>query len=121
MFMILLVAIVLGGCQMGDSDSNQKPSDMHNEDLPDVKAFNDESTRDFLQSVEETAEGFYPFLSGTGKYTMDFPAGGASDAKLYTNSDDVHEDVPLALEDDTGYGRSVVYFSDDNKKLVEDN
>ena len=119
--MILLVAIVLGGCQMGDSDSNQKPSDMHNEDLPDVKAFNDEFTRDFLQSVEETEEGFYPFLSGTGKYKMDFPAGGVIDDKMYTNRDDVHEDVPISIEDDTGFGMSVLYFSDDNKKLLEDN
>src|SRR5699024_814640 len=97
MFMILLVAIVLGGCQMGGSDSNQKPSDMHNEDLRDVKACNDAFTRDLLQSVEETEEGFYPLLSGTGKYKMDFPAGGGIDDKMYTNRDDVHEDVAISI------------------------
>src|SRR5699024_12036776 len=34
---------------------------------------------------------------------------------------DVHEDVPISIEDDTGFGMSVLYFSDDNKKLLEDN
>ena len=121
MFMILLVVIVLGGCQLGDSNKNQKPSEMDTEDLPDVEAFNDEFTRDFLQSVEETEEGFYPFLSGTGKYKMNFPAGGVIDDKMYTNRDNIHEDVPISIEDDTGFGMSVLYFSDDNKKLLEDN
>ena len=121
MFMILLVVIVLGGCQLGNSNKNQKPSEMDAEDLPDVEAFNDEFTRDFLQSVEETEEGFYPFLSGTGKYKMDFPAGGVIDDKMYTNRDNIHEDVPISIEDDTGFGMSVLYFSDDNKKLLEDN
>ena len=121
MFMILLVVIVLGGCQLGNSDKNQKPSEMDAEDLPDVEAFNDEFTRDFLQLVEETEEGFYPFLSGTGKYKMNFPAGGVIDDKMYTNRDNIHEDVPISIEDDTGFGMSVLYFSDDNKKLLEDN
>ena len=121
MFMILLVVIVLGGCQLGNSNKNQKPSEMDAEDLPDVEAFNDEFTRDFLQSVEETEEGFYPFLSGTGKYKMNFPAGGVIDDKMYTNRDNIHEDVPISIEDDTGFGMSVLYFSDDNKKLLEDN
>ena len=121
MFMILLVVIVLGGCQLGNSNKNQKPSEMDAEDLPDVEAFNDEFTRDFLQLVEETEEGFYPFLSGTGKYKMNFPAGGVIDDKMYTNRDNIHEDVPISIEDDTGFGMSVLYFSDDNKKLLEDN
>src|SRR5699024_55030 len=121
MFMILLVVIVLGGCQLGNSDKNQKPSEMDAEDLPDVEAFNDEVNRDFLQLVEEAEEGFYPFLSGAGKYTMDFPAGEVIDDKMYTNRDNIHEDVPIAIEDDRGFGMSVLYFSDDNKRLLEDN
>ena len=121
MFMILLVVIVLGGCQLGNSNKNQKPSEMDTEDLPDVEAFNDEFTRDFLQSVEEAEEGFYPFLSGTGKYKMNFPAGGVIDDKMYTNRDDVHEEVPISIEDDTGFGMQVLYFSGEAGEILEDN
>src|SRR5699024_2645760 len=89
--------------------------------LPDVEAFNDEFTRDFLQSVEETEEGFYPFLSGTGKYKMNFPAGGVIDETMYTNRDNMHEDVPIAIDAATGFGMRVLYFSDASQELLEDN
>ncbi|NBJ71421.1 MULTISPECIES: hypothetical protein [Clostridia] len=74
-FLLLLLVIFLGGCQMA-SEKIKKPSEMTPQDLPDVRAFQDEFTRGFLQSTEETKPGYYPFLSGTGKYKMDFPQGG---------------------------------------------
>ncbi|MFC4024367.1 hypothetical protein ACFOUV_11230 [Oceanobacillus longus] len=61
---------------MSNEETNQKPSEMNPEDLPDVRAFQDEFTRGFLQSSVETEPGYYPFLSGTGAYQMGFPAGG---------------------------------------------
>ncbi|MGX4668464.1 hypothetical protein JNUCC74_04520 [Cerasibacillus sp. JNUCC 74] len=66
-----------------ESKETRKPSEMNVEDLPDVRAFQDEFTRNFLQSTEETRSGYYPFLSGTGKYKMDFPAGGIIGEKSY--------------------------------------
>jgi hypothetical protein len=35
--------------------------------------FKDDFTRSFIQSIEETSPGYYPFLSATGRYEMDFP------------------------------------------------
>src|SRR5699024_12039313 len=64
---------------------------------------------------------FYPFLTKTRKYKMNFPAGGVIDDNMYTNKDNIHEDVTISIEDDTGFGMSVLYFSDDIKKLLEDN
>ncbi|GAB3804251.1 hypothetical protein [Virgibacillus kimchii] len=73
---LFFVLIGLNGCQMDTVNEAQKPADMDPEDLPDVRAFQDEFTREFLQSTEETRDGYYPFLSGTGRYEMDFPGGG---------------------------------------------
>ena len=69
--LILILFILLVGCQ-----KELKPSEMNHNDLPDERAFQDEFTRDFLQSIDETRPGYYPFLSRTGKYNMDFPASG---------------------------------------------
>ncbi|NBJ71422.1 MULTISPECIES: hypothetical protein [Clostridia] len=66
------------------SEKTKKPSEMNPEDLPDVRAFQDEFTRGFLQSTEETRPGYYPFLSGTGKYEMDFPANGVISERAYS-------------------------------------
>ena len=119
MFMILLVVIVLGGCQLGDSNKNQKPSEMDKEDLPNVEAFNDEFTRNFLKSVEETEEEFYPFLSGTGKYKMDFPAGGVIDEISYFVRENDREEVHISIEDDMGFGMDVIYDSGRTKDRIE--
>ncbi|MBD1221847.1 hypothetical protein [Virgibacillus halodenitrificans] len=67
-----------------DQEKSTKPAEMSVEDLPDVRAFQDEFTREFLQSTEETREGYYPFLSGTEAYKMDFPANGEISEKSYS-------------------------------------
>src|SRR5699024_7716541 len=99
MFMMLSVVIVLGGCPLGDSNKNQKPSEMNKEDLPNVEAFNDEFTRNFLKSVEETEEEFSPFLAGTGQYKMVFPAGGVIDEIWYVVRENDREEVHISIED----------------------
>ncbi|WP_010531760.1 hypothetical protein [Lentibacillus jeotgali] len=92
-------------------DQNKKPSEMNPEDLPDVRAFNDEFTLDFLQSTEETRDGYYPFLSGTGKYKMDFPAGGVIGKRAYSIKEKGHEEVPIHIKDETGAMIHVIYYS----------
>ncbi|AIF42806.1 hypothetical protein [Virgibacillus sp. SK37] len=89
MFLLFLV-VLLGGCQE-DKKQRVKPSEMHVEDLPDVRAFEDEFTREFLQSTEETREGYYSFLSGAGAYKMDFPASGIVSEKSYSIKKDGFE------------------------------
>ncbi|GGK08427.1 hypothetical protein GCM10007063_33550 [Lentibacillus kapialis] len=39
--LLILSIVTLGGCGMGQ-DQSKKPSEMNPEDLPDVRAFNDE-------------------------------------------------------------------------------
>ena len=47
---------------MNNGDQDIKLSEMNPEDLPDVRAFEDEFTRGILQSTEETRSGYYPFF-----------------------------------------------------------
>src|SRR5699024_5644149 len=111
----IFIIMLLGGCQLMENSEAQKPSEMNEEELPDVQAFEDEFTRDFLQSTGETEEGFYPFLSGTGKYKMDFPAGGLIDDKSYSKRKNGYEEVHISIEDDTGFGMDVHYYSHHTK------
>src|SRR5690625_1265071 len=116
----MVLIILLGGCQVDKDETSTNPSEIDKEDLPDVHAFEDEFTRKFLQSTEETRDGFYPFLSGTGKYKMDFPAGGVIDNKAYSVKERNYEEVPISIKDDTGYGMHVIYHSGNTKDLLED-
>lgn len=53
-----------------------KPSEMKEEDLPEVRALQNEFTRSFIESTEEVEPGYYSFLSGTKRYRMLFPKEG---------------------------------------------
>ncbi|WP_077706036.1 hypothetical protein [Virgibacillus dokdonensis] len=81
-----------------ESEKTKKPSEMNPEDLPDVRAFQDEFTRGFLQSTEETRPGYYPFLSGTGKYEMDFPEGGIIGERAYSLKKDQFESYLIGIQ-----------------------
>jgi len=106
---------------MNNENTSTKPSEMNPEDLPDVRAFNDEFTRDFLQSIEETRDGYYPFLSGTGKYKMDFPAGGIIGEKGYALKEEEYEGYLIGVEQGNGLGSSIKinYYSQIGDKDVE--
>lgn len=58
---------------MSNGKESLSPSEMDPNDLPDVPAFQDEYTRDYLNSTDPVREGFYPFESGTKSFTLDFP------------------------------------------------
>lgn len=95
---ILMISIILvGGCQVNNEDQTKKPSEMNPEELPDVRAFEDEFTRGFLQSTEETRPGYYPFLSRTRKYEMDFPAGGIVGQRGYSREKDRFESFIIGV------------------------
>jgi hypothetical protein len=65
--------LIVGGCAMGSHNENAKPDEVDASKWPEIEAFEDDFTRSFIHSIEETSPGYYPFLSGTGKYQMDFP------------------------------------------------
>src|SRR5699024_9022676 len=100
--LIMVLITLLGGCQADKDETITNPSEIDKEDLPDVHAFEYEFTRKFLQSTEETEEGFYSFLSKTKKYKMDFPGGGVIDDRMYSVTKNVHEEVTISIEDGTG-------------------
>ena len=118
-FMVLI--ILLGGCQADKDETSTNPSEIDKDGLPDVHAFEDEFTRKFLQSTEETEEGFYPFVSKTKKYEMDFPGGGVIDDRAFSINEKDYEEVHISIEDDTGFGMDVIYYSDDTKELLKEN
>lgn len=75
---IVSISLVLGGCQMGQgNEESTNPSEMSKKDVPNVRALQDEFTRNFIQSTEEVEKGYYLFLSGTKQYSMLFPKEGA--------------------------------------------
>ncbi|MBD1221844.1 hypothetical protein [Virgibacillus halodenitrificans] len=96
--LVLFLAVLLGGCQE-DKEQRGKPAKMNVEDLPDVRAFQDEFTREFLQSTEETREGYYLFMSGTGAYKMDFPAGGIVGEKGYALEGERFESFRIGVKE----------------------
>ena len=74
LLLAVFVLIIIGGCGMNnEQEKNLSPSEMNAEDLPDVPALQDEFTREFIQSTEPVREGYYPFLSKSKSFTMDFP------------------------------------------------
>ena len=45
----MVLIILLGGCQVDKDETSTNPSEIDKEDLPEVRAFNDSFTREFLQ------------------------------------------------------------------------
>ncbi|MFJ5770915.1 hypothetical protein [Psychrobacillus sp. NPDC093180] len=78
-----------------------KPSEMQVEDLPNVRALQDEFTRSFIESTEEVEPGYYSFLSGTKRYRMLFPKEGAIH-QGYGVKDDQFEGFLMSTINDNG-------------------
>ncbi|MCY7916074.1 lipoprotein YvcA [Bacillus vallismortis] len=77
----LLLALT-GGCSMNDNDKNTtndnkteavKPKDMDPQDLPQVPAFQDEKTREYMVSTKEEERGYYLLESKLRGFRMLFP------------------------------------------------
>ncbi|WP_405100055.1 hypothetical protein [Oceanobacillus sp. FSL H7-0719] len=116
-YVILFISIILlGGCQVNNEDQTKKPSELSPDGLPNVRAFEDEFTREFLQSTEETRTGFYPFLSGTGKYEMDFPLNGMIDGRGYALKEKDYEGIFIGIDEgELKSSLSLNYYSTDGK------
>ncbi|UTR16155.1 hypothetical protein MM221_06235 [Salipaludibacillus sp. LMS25] len=88
---MMLLMVIMGGC-----DDN----------VPDTRAFQDEFTREFMQSTAETEEGYYTFESGTGGYTMLFPVDATLDEGYYYKQGDVIENISFANDKKEDYNFS---------------
>lgn len=69
---IFLSVFLLGACE-----ANTKKEE------PQTAAYQDEFTRQFITSQEETEEGYYTFKSITDGYTMLFPVNAIMDGSYY--------------------------------------
>ena len=87
---------------MANENQTKKPLEMNPDELPDGRAFEDEFTRGFLQSTEETRPGYYPFLSGTGQYEMDFPVGGIVGENSYALKERDYEGLSIGVDNYNG-------------------
>ncbi|MDM5303384.1 lipoprotein YvcA [Bacillus subtilis] len=77
----LLLALT-GGCSMNDNEKNStnnnkteaiKPKDTDPKDLPQVPAFQDEKTREYMVSTKEEEPGYYLLESKLKGFRMLFP------------------------------------------------
>jgi hypothetical protein len=76
--------ILLGGCGVETNEvkkaqakqEQKRPKDMDPKDLPQVTAFQDEKTREFMVSTKEEEPGYYLLEGKTKKFRMLFPEKG---------------------------------------------
>jgi hypothetical protein len=76
--------ILLGGCGVETNEvkkahaekEQKRPKDMDPQDLPQVTAFQDEKTREFMVSTKEEEPGYYLLEGKSKKFRMLFPENG---------------------------------------------
>ena len=79
LFVSVLIILIIGGCGLMEKDV----ADMDPKDLPDVRAFQDDFTREFMASTEPVEDGYYEFESKTGGYTMKYPENATMSNRYY--------------------------------------
>ncbi|TYS10123.1 lipoprotein YvcA [Bacillus subtilis] len=82
---ISLLFALIGGCSINDNEKNStidnkteavKPKDMDPKDLPQVPAFQDEKTREYIVSTKEEEPEYYLLESKLKGFRMLFPEDG---------------------------------------------
>ncbi len=80
-----LLLTLTGGCSMNNKEKNNtkdnnaeavKPKGMDPKDLPQVPAFQDEKTREYMVSTKEEEPGYYLLESKLKGFRMLFPEDG---------------------------------------------
>ena len=88
-----LTLILMGGCNIV---GQKEISGIDPTKLPDVVAFQDDFTREFMASTEEVEEGYYLFKSKTGGYTMMYPENARINDVLYEMPGESYEFIQYA-------------------------
>jgi len=89
--LILTTIFFIGGC--GTVDKKDNSSSEVEQDNIQTAAWQDEFTRDFLVSSEETEKGYYTFKSGIDGYTMLYPVNAIMDQTYYQYRDKEYEGI----------------------------
>src|SRR5690625_4230271 len=95
-FSCAIFFLLLAGCHLMETDITK----MDPKKLPDVIAFQDDFTREFMGSIDEVEEGFYLFQSKTGKYTMMYPANAKMQKTFYGFTGENYEKLRFAGGDE---------------------
>jgi len=100
---------------------SQKPSEMNPKDLPEGRAFEDEFTRNLIQSAEEVSPGYYPFLAKNGKWKSAFPKEGLTNDLDYTSKDNFESFIFTDAKkgEDSSTTVNVSYYSSFNPGHIE--
>src|SRR5699024_5796917 len=86
----VFILFLLGGCNvLGQKDS----SEMDPAEWPDVIAFQDDFTREFMSSLEEVEDGYYLFESKTGGDTMMYPENATMNQTYYQKNKGTFETI----------------------------
>ncbi|WP_404449669.1 hypothetical protein LG307_08195 [Sutcliffiella horikoshii] len=93
---LISTVLLLGGCGMKlDTDGSQGVKGE-----PNSVAFNDEFTKDFLESSDEVVKGHYLFKSQTEGYTVHFPINASMDKAVYERAGNEFESVGFVENDE---------------------
>ncbi|MBA4536363.1 hypothetical protein H1Z61_04200 [Bacillus aquiflavi] len=90
----------------GKQNEPKASKELSPEELPQVEAFQDEFTRQFLDSTKEVKPGFYLFRSGTNGYTMLFPENAILSDKFYEVDQNHFETIGIGAS----FGENISYF-----------
>src|SRR5690625_6772365 len=86
----VFILFLLGGCNvLGQKDI----SEMDPAELPDVIAFQDDFTREFMSSLDEVEDGYYLFESKTGGYPMMYQENAKMNQTYYQKYEDTLETI----------------------------
>ena len=83
---------------MSNGKESLSPSEMDPKDLPDVPAFQDEYTREYMQSTEQVKDGYYPLISKTNGFTLHFPEDMVIDDTSNAQPDNNYESLIFHYE-----------------------
>lgn len=76
------------------------------EELPDVTAFQDEFTREFMTSTIEISDGYYELTSKTNGYTLPFPGDVYIDQMHYEKAKEHFESIKFEGKSEKHTGES---------------
>ncbi|HEY4553966.1 MAG TPA: hypothetical protein VIG80_12275, partial [Bacillaceae bacterium] len=107
----MMISLILSGCELAVQDG-EKDNQVSANKTPDTRAFNDEFTKEFMDSPKDIENGYYLFRSKTNGYTMLFPVEGKVSDFGYERNKDFYEKLYIGeatKEKNISYNISLTY------------
>ena len=118
LFICISITILMAGCNLLSFEKDI--SEMDPKDLPDVPAFQDDFTREFMASTEEVGDGYYVFQSKTGGFTMMYPGDAKMNPRYYEINNEYFESIRFGSDHEkiTGdtYSVRMMYYKGEKAK-----